>query len=70
VTQDVVAPAQQDEVGEIGLAAATPVNDVVRVAPLRRSVAAGEPAAAVAEGEGTLLSRTDHGRPSPEVQDL
>jgi len=46
-----VASAQQEQVFRRGLAAVDPVLDVMHIAPRRRTITAGEAAAAVAPHE-------------------
>jgi hypothetical protein len=51
VNESVVAPAQQARVGKGRLATVDPVDEVVAVAPVGWSVAAGEPAPSVANDQ-------------------
>lgn len=50
-----VAPAQQDQVGEVGSTAFDPRDQMVRIAPRRLALAAGNTAAAIASREGFEL---------------
>jgi hypothetical protein len=68
--QPVVWPAEQDEVAEGGLAPVCPVPDVVRIAPARRAAAAGEPAAAIADGDSSPQGRRHHLAGPPDVERL
>ena len=52
VDEPMMAPAQQHEVRKRSGSAVGPMDDMVRVAPRRRAVAAGEPAVQVADGDG------------------
>ena len=57
VHEQVMVPAQQNTVRDVGAAVfSMPGHDVVRLAPGGRSLAAGEPASAVARGEADALS--------------
>ncbi len=56
VDEAVVASADQAEVGQVGAATVQPVPDVVEIAVVGWAVAAGEDAAAVADGGGPALA--------------
>ena len=66
--QPVVAAAEQDQVPEQSRPAVNPVPEMVSVGPLDRRVAAGEPAVAVPNDEGSLLARVHAAPRSTDVQ--
>ena len=65
---DVVPPAAQLEVVEVGGAAPRPVLDVMGVAPSGGCTAAGDDASPVTRGERAPLRRRHHGCAPAEVQ--
>jgi hypothetical protein len=70
VAEHVVAPAEQNEVVEIGVAAADPRHEVVRIAPAVGPVTTREAAVPVAVHQRSPLGlRNQPGTPS-EVEDL
>src|SRR5918995_994868 len=70
VHEPVVAPAEKDEVGKARRAAVRPMINMMRVAPARRSITAGEGAPTVANGDRpSKRRRHDLGLPS-DVQRL
>jgi len=68
VDQSVVMPAQQDAVGERGLAAVGPVPDVVRVGEAEAT--ARKSASAITQLEGATQRRWDRARTAADAQDV
>jgi hypothetical protein len=66
MNSSVMAPAQQDQILELGRPAIGPVPDVMRVALTRG--APGEAAAPVAGGQRPADGRWDGSRPAPHVE--
>ena len=69
VDESVVPPAEQDSVVGVGRAAFGVVGDVMRFAPSRGHAAAGDDAAAVAEGERAPLVAVEEAFLGAETQD-
>ena len=66
-----MVPAQQNTVRDVGAAVfSMPGHDVVRLAPGGRSLAAGEPASAVARGQADALSGGEQALVAPDVDHL
>jgi hypothetical protein len=63
-----VASAQQEQVFRRGLAAVDPVLDVMHIAPRRRTITAGEAAAAVAPHESAPERAGDDPGPTTDVE--
>src|SRR5260370_3867197 len=53
VNEAMVAPTQQASVGEVGFAAIDPMDQVMAIAPVGRTVATGKPAVVVADYQRT-----------------
>lgn len=70
VDEMMVVSAQQDEVGQCGDSPVGPGDDVVGVGPGRRSGAAGEPAAAITDGEGPAECGGDEAGAAANVEGL
>ena len=70
VDRRVVPSAEENQVDEGGDAAVRPVDDVVGVAPRRRSRATGPRAAAVSQFECSSDRRGDGSDPAPDVEGL
>ena len=68
--EPVMRPAQEHEVGELGLSAVGPVPHVMRVAPGRGPAAARKPAAAIAHDHGAPKRRRDHRSSAADIQGL
>ena len=66
----VVSPAHQGQVREVGCSAVDPVDQVVGIAPMRRSRAAGERAPRVPQPEDRQLCRRRQAGGAAQVQDL
>jgi hypothetical protein len=59
VDEAMVTSAQQAGIGKVRFAAVDPMHEVVAIAPVGRPVAAGEPAAAVADDQGAAEGGRD-----------
>jgi hypothetical protein len=70
VHQQVVVPAQQHAVGQVGSPTPAPHHDVMRFAPGRWSIATGETASAVACGQSDPLSCGEQPLFAPDIDDL
>src|SRR5437660_10275220 len=69
VRHPVVSVAEQDHVGEVGLAAVRPVDDVMRITPGSRPLAARPLAMTVAGVEGATRGPGDHPTGAADVDD-
>src|SRR6266508_584429 len=69
VAEAVMGTAEEEQVVQVSGAAVHPVLDVMAVGPLGRAVAAGEPAAAIPDGQRTVLGARDGASGSAEVEE-